>query len=82
MMRTTVTLDDDVAKALVRIAREEGRSPKEIIIAAVRQLVARRRRRPQGAIYKTPTVDLGTCLIGSLDDVQEGLALAEGDNGR
>jgi len=32
--------------------------------------------------YKTPTVDLGTCLIGSLDDVHEALALAEGDDAR
>jgi len=32
--------------------------------------------------YKTPTVDLGTCLIGSLDDVHEALAPAEGDDAR
>jgi metal-responsive CopG/Arc/MetJ family transcriptional regulator len=82
MMRTTVTLEDDVAKALERIAKDEGIPPKEIINTAVREFVGRRRRKPAGAAYRTPTVDLGTCLIGSLDDVHEALALAEGDDAR
>lgn len=82
MMRTTVTLEDDVAKALARIAKEEGIPPKEVINSAVREYVGRRRRKPTGTGYRTPTVDLGSCLIGSLDDVHEALALAEGDDAR
>jgi metal-responsive CopG/Arc/MetJ family transcriptional regulator len=82
MMRTTVTLEDDVAKALARIAREEGRPAKEVINTAVREFIAQRRRKPKGAVYATPAVDLGSCLIGSLDDVHEALALAEGDDAR
>jgi metal-responsive CopG/Arc/MetJ family transcriptional regulator len=82
MMRTTVTLEDDVAKALERIAKDEGLSPKQIINTAVREFVGRRRRKPTGTVYKTPTVDLGSCLIGSLDDVHEALALAEGEDAR
>jgi hypothetical protein len=81
-MRTTVTLEDDVAKALARIAKDEGLSPKEVINTAVREFVGRRRRKPARAVYKTPTADLGSCLIGSLDDVHEALALAEGDDAR
>jgi len=82
MMRTTVTLEEDVAKALARIAKDEGLSPKEIINTAVREFVGRRRRKPAGTVYATSTVDLGACLIGSLDDVQEAIALAEGDDAR
>ena len=82
MMRTTVTLEDDVAKALARIAKDEGISPKEVINTAVREFIGRRRRKPAGGTYRTPTVDLGSCLIGSLDDVHEAIALAEGDDAR
>ena len=32
--------------------------------------------------YQTPTVDLGRCLVGSLDDVVEVLAVAEGERFR
>jgi len=82
MMRTTVTLEDDVAKALSRLAKEDGLSPKQIINTALREFVGRRRRKAPVTRYKTPTVDLGPCLIGSLDDVHEAIALAEGDDAR
>ena len=82
MMRTTVTLEDDVAKALARIAREDGLPAKEVINTAVREFIGRRRRKPKAAVYTTPSVDLGACLIGSLDDVHEAIALAEGDDAR
>jgi Bacterial antitoxin of type II TA system, VapB len=81
-MRTTVTLEDDVAAALARIEKQEGKSAKEIINAAVREFVARRARRRKGAAYRTPAVDLGPSLIGSLDDVGDALAVAEGDDAR
>lgn len=81
-MRTTVTLEDDVAAALSRLEKQEGLSPKEVINVAVREFVSRRARRPRGAAYRTPAVDLGPCLIGSLDDVGEALAHAEGDDFR
>lgn len=32
--------------------------------------------------YRTPSVDLGRCLVGSLDDVAEALAAAEGEEFR
>jgi metal-responsive CopG/Arc/MetJ family transcriptional regulator len=82
-MRTTVTLEDDVAAALARIEKQEGTSPKEVINTAVRELVARRARRSRAAArYVTPAVDLGACLVGSLDDVGDALAHAEGDDFR
>jgi hypothetical protein len=81
-MRTTVTLEDDVASALARIEKTEGTSPKEVINLAVREYIARRARKSKAGTYKTPTVDLGPCLVGSLDDVGEALALSEGENFR
>ena len=81
-MRTTVTLEDDVAAALARIEKQEGKSAKEIINTAVREFVARRAHRRRGPAYQTPAVDLGPALIGSLDDVGDALAFAEGDDAR
>jgi hypothetical protein len=81
-MRTTVTLEDDVAAALARLEKQEGISPKEAINRAVREFVAGRARRSRAASYQTATVDLGKCLVGSIDDVGEALALGEGDDFR
>jgi predicted transcriptional regulator len=81
-MRTTVTLSDDVAAALDRLQRQEGLSPKEVINLAVREFVTRRSQKLASRPHKTPTVDLGRCLVGSLDDVSEALAFAEGEGFR
>ena len=77
-----MTLENDVAAALARLEKQEGISPKEAINSAVREFVAGRARRSRGTVYRTPTVDLGRCLVGSLDDVGEALALGEGDDFR
>jgi hypothetical protein len=81
-MRTTVTLEDDVAAALARLEKQEGISAKEVINRAVREFVAGRARRSKVSVYRTPEVDLGKCLVGSLDDVGEVLALGEGEDFR
>jgi len=81
-MRTTITLEEDVAAALARLEKQEGLSAKEAVNTALREFVARRSRRPKAAPYTTPTVDLGRCLVGSVDDVGEALAHAEGDDFR
>ncbi len=79
-MRTTLTLDDDVAALLERVRAERGSGLKDVVNEALRLglrgLTARPRRR---TAYRTPTVSLGRCLVGSLDDVSEALALAEGE---
>ncbi|MFI5394889.1 MAG: hypothetical protein ACHQ9S_05095 [Candidatus Binatia bacterium] len=80
-MRTTLTLDEDVAAVLVRRQRLEQRSFKEIVNEALRrgltQLAAKPTRRKR---YQTRPVDLGRCRFGSLDDVAEVLAVAEGES--
>jgi hypothetical protein len=82
-MRTTLTLDDDVA-ALVRRLRQERRlGLKEVVNEALRrglrEMVEAPRRR---ALYRTRAVQLGRCLVGSIDDVSEALAAAEGEEYR
>ena len=82
-MRTTLTLDPDVAALLRRIQRAHGRSFEAVVNHALRQglrQMAAPSDRP--APYRTPTVDLGRRLVGSLDDVAEALAAAEGERFR
>ena len=81
-MRTTITLESDVAAALARLEKQEGMTAKEAVNTALREFVAKRSRRPKGAPYTTPTDDLGKCRFGSLDDVGEALAHGEGDDFR
>jgi hypothetical protein len=79
-MRTTLTLDDDVAALLEKMRRAKGLSFKQIVNealrAGLRQLTTPRPRRQR---FKTRHADLGRCLIGSLDDVSEALATGEGE---
>ena len=79
-MRTTLTLDDDVAALLERVRAERRAGLKDVVNDALRLglrgLVAPPRRR---AAYRTEGVSLGRCLVGELDDVSEALAVAEGE---
>ncbi|NNF29162.1 MAG: hypothetical protein HKO53_08225 [Gemmatimonadetes bacterium] len=80
-MRTTLTLDPDVASALERLRAKRDDSLKATVNAALRVgLRALEDERPEEASYATPAVSLGGCLIGSLDDVADALALAEGED--
>lgn len=83
-MRTTLTLDPDVAALLRRTHRSHGGSFKAIVNEALRQGLRRMTAPPSGrsAHYRTPTVDLGRCLHASLDDVAEVLSVAEGERFR
>ncbi len=82
-MRTTITLDDDVAKLLERIRKVRDATFKQIVNEALRAGLAHleQPRRPRKR-YRTKPVSLGRCLIGNLDDVAEALAVAEGDDFR
>ena len=76
-----MTLDKDVAVQLERMQRDRGATFKEVVNEALRQglrqMTATPRRRQR---HRTRTVSLGRCLIGSLDDVAEVLAVAEGEH--
>jgi hypothetical protein len=71
-MRTTVTLDDDVAARLKRVARERGISFKEALNRAIRAGLGAE----QGALptrYETPSRALG---LRAGIDVTKALSLA------
>ena len=82
-MRTTLTIDDDVAALLERLRKTRKVSFKALVNEALRQglkemTTPSRPARP----YKTRSVSLGRCLIGSPDDISEALAVAEGEDFR
>ena len=79
-MRTTLTLEDDVAAQLDHLRRMRRSGLKEIVNEALRRglrEMATDEKQPEA--YQTPSVSLGKCLIGSIDDVAETLAIAEGE---
>jgi hypothetical protein len=78
-MRTTLTIDDDVAAALGHLRRVRNTTLKEIVNEALRRgitdMTVQRRRR---TLFRTRSVSLGTLLIPTLDNIGEVLAAAEG----
>jgi hypothetical protein len=82
-MRTTLTLDDDVA---VRVEREQRkrRVPFRTVVNDLLRagLDASQARRPPRKPFETRAVRLGPSLIGSLDNIEEVLARAEGEDHR
>lgn len=82
-MRTTLTLDDDVA-ALLR--REQARSKKplrQLINEALRAgLASGTNARPRRKPYQTGSVSLGRCYLPSLDNIAQVVAIAEGEDHR
>jgi len=82
-MRTTLTIDDDVAALLERLRKTRKISFKTLVNEALRQGLKEMTTPPRpGKPYKTRSVSLGSCLIGSLDDISEALAVAEGEDFR
>ena len=80
-MRTTLTIDDDVAAALERLRRTEDKSLKEVVNLTLRRGLERRVAPPKKRQPSfTRSVSLGPSLIGSLDDISEVIAIAEGED--
>ena len=80
-MRTTLSLDDDVAALLSRLQRTQKKSFKQLVNQALREgLKHMNASAPRRKRYQTGGADLGRCLIGNLDDVAEALAVAEGEH--
>ncbi len=82
-MRTTLTLDDDVAALLNRIRERQGKGLKEIVNEALRIGLEGMTRPPRTRVgYRARPVSLGRCRIASLDDVAAALTAAEGEGHR
>jgi hypothetical protein len=78
-MRTTLTLDDDVAVKLKAAAR--NRPFRIVVNEALRAgLMVLEKRAPARKPYRTRGFDLGHSLVGSLDNVEEIVSRAEGDD--
>jgi hypothetical protein len=79
-MRTTLTLDDDVAAKLKAESRRAGRPFREIVNETLRRgLMSRRVAAQQGQPYKLRVRDLGNLKPGlSLDRIAELLEQVEG----
>ena len=79
-MRTTLTIDDDVAATLERLRKARDASLKDLVNEALRRglrdMGERQKRREP---FRTKSVDLGRPKIGSMDNIGEVLAIAEGE---
>lgn len=79
-MRTTITLDPDVASLLKKRMTRRGTSLKETVNEALREgLRAVDAPREARTAYRTEPWRLGGSLMGSLDNVEEVLSRAEGE---
>jgi hypothetical protein len=76
-MRTTLTLDEDVAAQLQRLRKSRQTGLKALVNEALRrglrQMTTEQKPAPK---YGTREVSLWRCLVGSIDDVAEVLAVA------
>jgi hypothetical protein len=79
-MRTTMTLEKDVAARLERLARTRRQPMKTLVNEALRAGL-NQMERPVGARppFRTTGLDLGVSRVGSLDDVAGVLARVEGE---
>lgn len=82
-MRTTITLDDDVAVKLRAEARRTGRPFKTVLNECLRVALSAGRGRARPASFRVDARDLGALRPGlSLDNVAELLDLVEGPGPR
>jgi ribbon-helix-helix CopG family protein len=80
-MRTTLTIDDDVAAALERLRRAEDKSLKDLVNQALRRGLEELNTPPKPRKpVRTRSVSLGRCLIGDIVSISEALAIAEGED--
>jgi hypothetical protein len=79
-MRTTLTLDDDVAAAIERLRRARDANLKDIVNDALRKGLSDLTTRPkQREPFQTHVVELGRMRLPSIDNISESLAVAESE---
>jgi hypothetical protein len=79
-MRTTLTLDADVARALARLRAQQGLSLKQVVNETLRRgLNAGREPASRRKRFVTRSVDHGRPLVGSFDDIAAVLSNLEED---
>jgi len=82
-MRTTLTIEDDVARALDRLRHERKVALKPLVNEVLRAgLMAIAKPKPaRGARFRTKAVD-GKPRVTSFDDISMLVSLAEGESHR
>jgi hypothetical protein len=79
-VRTTLTIDDDVAVQLERLRRDRDTGLKqlinEVLRRGLRDISARSKKREP---FRTEPIDGVTPLLDNVDNVAEVLAYAEGE---
>jgi hypothetical protein len=78
-VRTTLTLDPDVAIQLERIRRRRGVPLKRVVNDALREGLSRLDEPAPAERFRTRTVSVGRLRLSNLDDVSAALEFAEGD---
>jgi hypothetical protein len=82
-MRTTLSIDDDVAAELDRLRRARNAKFKLLVNEALRRgLQAMAAPPKEHKPFRTRPMDLGRCLLDNLDNIAEVLAVAEGEDFR
>jgi hypothetical protein len=83
-MRTTLTLDDDVAVELQRLQRRRREAFRQTVNAVLRAGLAALGRKPPGKrpAFRTEPASLGTPRLKSLDNISDVLAFTEGEEYR
>ena len=82
-MRTTLTLDDDVAAGLKAVVKTRRRPFKTVVNEALRAgLAALEKRAVPRQPYRTRGFDLGPSLVGSLDNIEDVVSRVEGERHR
>jgi hypothetical protein len=79
-MRTTLTLDEDVAAILERLRKSRNASLKDLVNEALRQGLQRMTvpSAPRSP-FQTRAVPLGRCRLGGIDNITDVLAASEGE---
>ena len=80
-MRTTLSLEDDVAALLIQIQNKTGATMKQLVNQALRHglegmsLPVSRKKQ-----FRTQAVNLGRCYLSNLDNTWQVLAEVEGES--
>ena len=78
-MRTTLTLDNDVAAMLKRTRADSSVDFKELVNDLLRAgLKQRHQPKPKTRRYRTPSTNAGACLVDSIANIQSVLERVEG----
>jgi hypothetical protein len=78
-MRTTLTIEDDIAVELERLRRERGRTLKDVVNDALRRGLREMRVRQERKPFRTAGHDMGKFLV-NVDNVAEAVAHADREN--